>query len=90
MQVTARIDDDIKPEFEKICKNIGLSLSGAFNVFAHAVVREKRIPFMLSDEDDMFYSISNLSHIKRGLEQLKSGNCIVHELIGVDDEKELE
>jgi DNA-damage-inducible protein J len=47
IQITARIDEDIKPEFEQICSSIGISVSAAFNIFAHAVVNEGGIPFKL-------------------------------------------
>jgi DNA-damage-inducible protein J len=47
IQITARIDEDIKPEFESICSDIGISVSAAFNIFAHAVVNEGGIPFKL-------------------------------------------
>ena len=40
-----RMDDDLKKEFDKLCEEFGMSMTTAINVFARAVVREKRIPF---------------------------------------------
>ncbi|MCQ2609349.1 MAG: type II toxin-antitoxin system RelB/DinJ family antitoxin, partial [Lachnospiraceae bacterium] len=45
-----RIDSDVKNQFDEICGNIGLSMSSAFNVFAKAVIRDRKIPFELKDE----------------------------------------
>ena len=46
-----RMDDDLKKEFDKLCEEFGMSMTTAINVFARAVVREKRIPFeVMSDE----------------------------------------
>ena len=50
MPMTISIDDPLKKEFTEVCAEIGLSASAAFNVFAKAVVRERRIPFELSSE----------------------------------------
>lgn len=55
MNVSVRMDNETKKEFEKFCKEVGLSISGAFNLFAKKVVREHRIPFEISTEDS-FYS----------------------------------
>lgn len=50
MSMTISIDDDLKQEFAEVCKEIGMSPSTAFSVFAKTVVRERRIPFELTAE----------------------------------------
>ncbi len=40
-----RMDSDLKKEFDSVCEDFGMSWSTAINVFAKAVVRERRIPF---------------------------------------------
>lgn len=45
---STRIDADLKRELEKICKELGMSLTTAFTIFAKTVVRERRIPFDLN------------------------------------------
>ena len=42
-----RMDSDLKKDFDKLCEEFGMSMSTAINVFARAVVRERRIPFEL-------------------------------------------
>lgn len=40
-----RMDEKLKREFDLLCNDFGMNATTAFNVFARAVVREKRIPF---------------------------------------------
>ena len=40
-----RMDEKLKKEFDAFCTEFGMNATTAFNVFARAVVREKRIPF---------------------------------------------
>lgn len=70
IQVTARIDEDIKQDFERICKNIGLSVSSAINMFAHATVKRCNLPFDIEvdetqDQYDRILSES-LKHAQNG------------------------
>lgn len=81
MNVSVRMDNETKIEFEKFCKEVGLSISGAFNLFAKKVVRERRIPFDISIEDP-FYSEENQKILESRIEDMKKGiNCSEHELI---------
>ena len=45
--ITARIDSDKKREAEAIFNDIGMTLSGAINVFINEVVMYQGIPFQL-------------------------------------------
>ena len=40
-----RMDSDLKKDFDSVCEDFGMSATTAINVFAKAVVRERRIPF---------------------------------------------
>ena len=46
--ISIRLDSEIKEQFEKLCKEFGLSTNAAINLFARAVVREKAIPFAIT------------------------------------------
>ncbi len=50
MNVNIRMDEATKTAFDRFCREIGLSASTAFNIFAKTVVREQRIPFELSTD----------------------------------------
>lgn len=43
--VNIRMDTDLKKEFEAFCKDMGMSMTTAINIFAKKAVRENRIPF---------------------------------------------
>ena len=45
---SVRMDDKLKREFDKLCADFGMNATTAFNVFAKAVVRERRIPFEIT------------------------------------------
>ena len=48
--VNFRIDEDVKRDMEQACREMGLSMSTAFTIFARKVGREKRIPFEITAE----------------------------------------
>ena len=47
--ISIQIDDDVQSRFDEFCTSIGLSVSGAFNLFAKTVVREQKFPFDITD-----------------------------------------
>lgn len=50
---SVRMDENLKRQFDALCNEFGMNASTAINVFARAVVREKKIPFeIISSEDD--------------------------------------
>lgn len=77
--VSVRMEEDTKKAMEAACKELGLSMSAAFNIFANKVGREKRIPFEVSV--DPFYSEENIAHIKRSAAALDAGRGAKHELV---------
>lgn len=43
-----RMDEELKYQFDDLCREFGMNATTAFNIFARAVVRERRIPFDIS------------------------------------------
>ena len=82
MNVSVRMENETKKEFEKFCKDVGLSVSAAFNIFAKKVVRERRIPFDITN-DDPFYSEENQKRLELSIQHAKEGKLTEHELIEV-------
>ena len=70
---------DLKKNMEKVCMDMGLSMTAAFTIFAKTVTREKRIPFEVSA--DPFYSASNMRHLQKAIADLNAGKGVEHELI---------
>ena len=73
--VNIRMDEATKIAFDKFCREIGLSTSAAFNIFAKTVVREQRIPFALTTEVPNAATLSAMEEakeMKRHPEKYKS------------------
>ena len=76
--INVRMDTETKRGMEAVCKELGMSMTTAFTLFAKKVDREKRIPFEVSI--DPFYSEENIAHLKRSAQALNAGRGSVHEL----------
>ena len=48
---SVRIDETLKKQFNSLCQDFGMNASTAINVFARAVVRQRRIPFEISSPE---------------------------------------
>lgn len=79
--INFRMDEELKKSMEETCKDLGLSMTTAFTIFAKKMTREKRIPFDVSV--DPFYSESNMVYLKKVVEDIESGKAILaeHELL---------
>lgn len=84
--ISARIDENDKVAFDNFCSDVGLNTSAAINLFVKAVLRERRIPFEISQSNDPFYSEANQKHLMKAIQELRDGKGTVHELIEVEDE----
>ncbi len=80
-----RMDSEVKKQLDEFCAQVGMNSTVAFNMFARAVLREKRLPFDVTTESDPFYSPSNLAHLRRGIAALNAGKGVEHDLIEVPD-----
>ena len=72
--VNVRMDEEVKRSMEETCKELGITMSTAFNIFARKMSREKRIPFEVSI--DPFYSENNIKAIKESIKQLEEGKFV--------------
>ncbi|WP_315521983.1 type II toxin-antitoxin system RelB/DinJ family antitoxin [Leptotrichia wadei] len=79
--INFRIDEKIKKEMEKICREMGMSMTTAFTIFATKVTKEKRIPFEITA--DPFYSESNMKYLEKIITDIESGKAklVEHDLI---------
>jgi len=48
---SVRMDESLKRQFDVLCSDFGMSASTAINVFARAVVRERKIPFEIASPE---------------------------------------
>ena len=85
--VNFRMDEDLKRGMEQACKDMGMSMTTAFTIFATKVSKERRIPFDITADSDPFYSETNMSRLRVAIADVKAGrNMTEHELIDVDDD----
>ena len=77
-----RMDDSLKSDFDKVCNELGLSMTTAITMLAKKMTREKRLPFEVSV--DPFYSEENLARLRRSIAQMESTGGTVHE-VNLDD-----
>ncbi|MDR3224953.1 MAG: type II toxin-antitoxin system RelB/DinJ family antitoxin [Clostridiales Family XIII bacterium] len=78
INVTIRLDKDVKENVEKLFGDFGMNLSTAFNVFARQSLRQGKIPFEIYDP---FYSEKNQARLARSVKNAEAGKVTVHELI---------
>ena len=45
---SVRMDESLKKQFDSLCQDFGMNATTAINVFARAVVRQRKIPFEIS------------------------------------------
>ena len=48
VNVTFRVDEELKMQADSLFSELGMSLSTAFNIFLRQCVREQQMPFMIS------------------------------------------
>ena len=84
--VNFRMDEELKTNMEQACKEMGLSMTAAFTIFATKVSREKRIPFEVSV--DPFYAEANMERLRKAILDVESSAATLteHELIEVEDD----
>ena len=82
---SVRMDTEVKRQFDDFCANVGMNTTTAFNMFARAVLREKRLPFDVTTELDPFYSESNLAHLRRGIAALNNGKGIERDIVEIPE-----
>ena len=81
INVTIRLDKDVKERAEMMFRDFGMNLSTAFNIFARQALRQGRIPFEINDP---FYSEKNQARLARSIADAEAGKVTVHELIEDD------
>ena len=84
INVTIRLDKEVKEQAERMFNDFGMNLSTAFNIFARQSLRQGKIPFEIYDP---FYGEKNQAELSRRIADIEAGqNLTAHELIEVDDE----
>ena len=81
--VNIRMDAETKRGMEETCRELGMSMTTAFVIYAKKVAREHRIPFEVSV--DPFYSDENMAHLRASISSLDAGRGQPHDLKEPDE-----
>jgi len=80
-----------KDELYLVLRKLNISQEDAQNklevsagVFAKKAVRERRIPFEITADNDPFYSSENISRLKRSIAEMERTGGTIHE-VNLDD-----
>ena len=49
VNVTIRVDEETKREFDVFCENVGMNITTALNMYIKAVLRTRQLPFLVTD-----------------------------------------
>lgn len=49
VNVTVRMNKEVKRDFEDFCDNVGINITTAFNMFVKATLRTRELPFRVTD-----------------------------------------
>ena len=81
--LTLEIDSALKSEVECVCRKLGMNVSTAFALLARKFVREQSIPDEVSNDEDMFFSPSNIAYLEKVTAEIDSGTARLfeHDLI---------
>ena len=52
VSMTVRMDSQLKQNFDALCARMGMSANAAMNIFANAVVMQRKIPFEIKAEPE--------------------------------------
>ena len=78
INVTIRLDKEIKEKAERMFNDFGMNLSTAFNIFARQALRQGKIPFEIYDP---FYSEKNQVRLAHSIADAEAGKVTIHDTI---------
>ncbi len=81
-----RMDEGLKRQFDELCRDFGMNASTAINVFARAVVRQRRIPFEIASSEPEVTRESALSAFYTLRQQARESGSAGMSLEEINDE----
>ena len=66
VNVTLRVDEDLKKQAETLFSELGLNLTTAFNIFLRQSVREQHIPFRVTKNVPNAVTLAAMDAAERG------------------------
>ena len=66
VNVTIRVDEDLKKQADSLFSELGLNLTTAFNIFLRQPVREQQIPFRVSKNVPNSVTLATMETSEKG------------------------
>jgi len=66
VNVTLRVDEDLKKQAEALFSELGMNLTTAFNIFLRQSVREQQIPFKVSKNVPNAVTLAAINAAEKG------------------------
>ena len=66
VNVTLRVDEDLKKQADVLFSELGLNLTTAFNIFLRQSVREQQIPFQVSKHVPNAVTLATMDASEKG------------------------
>ena len=70
--INIRMDDNLKLQFDRLCNELGLNMTTAFNIFAKTMVRQQRIPFEVALDVPNAETLAAIDDVNHGRNLSKS------------------
>ena len=51
VNITIRVEEETKKQFDAFCENVGMNVTTAFHLFMKTVLRTRELPFTITDID---------------------------------------
>lgn len=77
--VNIRMDSELKKQFSEFCKDVGMNMSTAFNIFANKTVKEWRIPFTIGQDEpnaETLEAFREVEEMKKHPDQYKAYDSV--------------
>ncbi|MEG0764265.1 MAG: type II toxin-antitoxin system RelB/DinJ family antitoxin [Oscillospiraceae bacterium] len=76
INITIRMDEELKKQAEELFSDLGLSMTSAFIAFTKQSVREQRIPFNLSRNIPNSDTIKAIENVRNDTNMSKAFNSV--------------
>jgi len=70
------MDPEVKHQLDVFCADVGMNTSTAINLFTHAVIRDRKLPFEIAAPQ-----LTEAELLERAQDLKENRNIIIHDLI---------
>lgn len=83
--ISIRLEDSDYEALSDMLSNMGQTKQTFYESYTKTALRERRIPFIISDPVDPFFSDSNMERLRHSYHQAEDGKIIVKTMEELED-----